>query len=136
MKQKLVYINYLSAAHFFSERTEWRTSVPSFATSLKRLLLLKGYRDDYWTKASWEKRGWAGTLFSLENRKLRKDLINVYKYLMGGNKVKGARLFSVALASRRRKTGHKLKHMKCYLNTGKRILQEWPGSGRCCPDRL
>lgn len=50
-KQKSVYIHNLSAAHF-SERTEWRTSVPSFATSLKRLLSLKGHRGDHDTKAS------------------------------------------------------------------------------------
>jgi len=52
---------------------------------------------------------------------------------MEGNKGKGARFFSVVLAGRTRETGHKLKHMKCHLNTGKRILQEWSGSGRGCP---
>ena len=33
-------------------------------------------------------------LFSMEERRLRQDLINACKYLKGGSQVEGARLFS------------------------------------------
>ena len=51
-------------------------------------------------------------LFSLERRKLRGDLINAHKYLMGRSQVYGARLFSVVPGNRTRGSGHKLQHRK------------------------
>lgn len=39
-------------------------------------------------------------LFSLEKRRLREDLINVYKYLMVGSKEDAARLFSAVLSEK------------------------------------
>lgn len=54
-------------------------------------------------------------LFSLDERRLGGNLTNVRRYLMEGNEEVGARLFSVVICDRTR--GHKLKHMKLYLNT-------------------
>jgi len=46
-------------------------------------------------------------LFSLENRRLRASLINVYKYLKGRYKEDGARLFSVVPSDRQETMGKK-----------------------------
>jgi len=54
-------------------------------------------------------------LFSLDMRKLRGNLIHVYKYLTRGSK-EGARLFSVVSSDRKRGNRHKLKYSEFHLN--------------------
>ena len=70
-------------------------------------------------------------LFSLGRRRLRVDLINVYKYLKGdGRQMDEARLFSEVCSNRIRSNGLKLEYRKFYINMLKnffmvRVMEHW-----------
>ena len=60
-------------------------------------------------------------LFSLGKR-LRVNLINAYKYLMGSSQVGGVRLFSMVPNDRVRSNRHKLGHRKFRMNMRKKLF--------------
>lgn len=63
-------------------------------------------------------------LFSLRKRKLRGDLTNAYKFLMGECRVNEARLFLLMASNRTGSNGHKLVHKKLYTNMRKNFSCE------------
>ena len=70
-------------------------------------------------------------MFSLEESRLRGELINAYKYLQGRGQEDGAKLFSVVPSDRTRGNGHKLKQRKLQLKMRKnffplRVTEPWP----------
>ena len=69
------------------------------------------------------------SLFSLKKRRLRRDLINVYKYIWCGRQRDEARLFSVVHGDRTRGNGHRLKHRKFSTDMRKnftvRVTEHW-----------
>ena len=61
-------------------------------------------------------------LFSLEKRRLRRELINAYRYLMGSRQVDETRLSSVVPRNRTRGSGHKAEHRNFQSNTRKNFF--------------
>uniref|UniRef100_A0A493TVB5 Reverse transcriptase domain-containing protein n=1 Tax=Anas platyrhynchos platyrhynchos TaxID=8840 RepID=A0A493TVB5_ANAPP len=69
-------------------------------------------------------------LFSLEKRRLRGDLLSVYKYLWGGGQKDVANLFLVVCGDRTRGNGCKLEHRKFRTDMQKnfftvRVTEHW-----------
>ena len=69
-------------------------------------------------------------LFSLEKRRLRGDLINVYKYMKCGRERDIANFFPVVCGDRMRGNGHKLEHRNFCTNMQNnfftvRVMKHW-----------
>jgi len=70
-------------------------------------------------------------LFNMGKRRLRKDLINIYKYEKGcGRQMDEAKCFLVVHSDRTRSNGLKLEHLKFRTNVGKnvfivRVMEYW-----------
>ena len=76
-------------------------------------------------------------LFSLEKRRLRRDLTSAYRYLMGGSRVDGASYFRWCPETELRGNGHTLEHRKFHANMRKYVLPvRVSDSGPGCPERV
>ena len=69
-------------------------------------------------------------LFSLEKRRLRRDLISVHKYLKCGSQRDMGNLFSAVCGDRTRGNSHKLEHRKFHTNMQRnfflvRVTEHW-----------
>ena len=65
-------------------------------------------------------------LFSLGKRRLRGDLINVYRYLKRRRQLNKARLSLVVCSDRTKSSGQKLEHRKFHTNTQKNFTMKVP----------
>ena len=68
-------------------------------------------------------------LFNLKKRRLRRDLICVYKYLKCRSQMDGARLISVVCSARTRDNGQKMEHRNFHTNmqgrTSLKVAEHW-----------
>jgi len=69
-------------------------------------------------------------LFSLEKRRLRRDLISVHKYLKCGSQRDMGNLFSAVCGDRTRGNSHKLEHRKFHSSMQRnfftvRVTEHW-----------
>lgn len=78
-------------------------------------------------------------LFSLDKRKLRGNLINMYEYLVGGIRKIHIQIFSVVICERTRSKRHKLKYREFYLDfIRENFFIVWLSTdyGNSCPECL
>jgi len=75
-------------------------------------------------------------LFIHEKRRLRGDLINVYKYLKHGSQRDMDNLFSEVCGDRTKANGHKHEHRKFHNNIQKNFFIGWWSTGTGYPGRM
>jgi len=83
------------------------------------------------------RKGWEtwGT-FSLEKRRLRGDLIYVYKYLKCGRQLDETRLFSVVCSDGTWSDGQKTEYWKFHINMGKNFFTVADSTETGFPEKL
>ena len=75
-------------------------------------------------------------LFSLEKRRLPKDLVVAFQYLNGACKRAGKELFTRACRNKTKGNGSKLKEGRFRLDITLRVVRPWPRLPREAVDAL
>lgn len=128
---------FLSAQHWWT--CTWSVGASAGHTDVEKRVKLRAREMEGLEHLFYEEKLRKLWLFSLQKRRVRGDLTNVYKSLKWQCKKNTARLISVVCSDRTRGSRHKMKHSRLRLNISELFffkLCRWPSTCTGWPERL